>query len=189
MQLRNISRLATLPVALGLLFTSAAPSNLAAHTHKRHCHANQHSCPKSAGCPSEKDVMCTLMCDGSFKNLTAAIKKAGLAKTLEGKGTFTLFAPEDKAFWKKPKGFMDDLSKDPKKLNAVLTYHVLPKKLTSSELSGSRAVKTVEGEDLMVDSRDGKVEVDGALVTRADIKCRNGVIHVIDEVLIPERGK
>ena len=140
-------------------------------------------------CPHEKDMMCALMCDGSFKTLTAELKKAGLVRTLEGKGPFTLFAPDDKAFWKQRKGFLDDLNKDPKRLKAVLTYHVLPRKVMSSDLASARGAKTVEGDDVMIDTKDGKVEVDGALVTKADIKCRNGVIHVIDDVLTPDRGK
>ena len=188
MELRNIGRLGVSAVALSLLFTAQGQSAFAKSEHgKRHHHHGK--CAAMSKCPKEKDIFCTLSCDGSFKNLTAALKAAGLAKTLCGKGPFTLFAPDDKAFDKHPKGFVSDLTKDPKRLKAVLTYHVLPRTLSSSELANMRAAKTVEGDDVMLDSKNGVVEVDGALVTKADIKCNNGVIHVIDDVLAPDRGK
>ncbi len=187
MQLRNISSLAVLPLALGLILSSGGQDAYAKSNHAKRHHKHAHSCPSS--CPSEKDIVCTLMCEGSFKNLTSLLKKSGVLRTLEGKGQFTLFAPDDKAFWKQRKGFIADLSGDPKRLKTVLTYHVLPRKVMSSDLANARAAKTVEGEDVMLDSKGGAVEVDGALVTKADIKCRNGVIHVIDDVLMPERGK
>ncbi len=186
MQFRHLSRLAVLPVALGLLISGAQQSSLAKTCPaKRHHHHGQ--CSAEHKCPGEKNLMCTLMCEGSFKNLSAAIKKAGLAKTLEGKGPFTLFAPDDKAFWKQPKGFIDGLSE--KQLKDVLTYHVLPRKVMSADLANMRAAKTVEGQDVMLDNKGGTQTVDGAIVTKADIKCSNGVIHVIDEVLVDGRGK
>lgn len=187
MQLRTIGRLAVLPVAFGLLF-SAQGQGIAKSAHaKRH---NKHGqCPAMSSCPKEKDIFCTLSCEGDFKNLTSALKKAGLTKTLCGKGPYTLFAPDDKAFDKQRKGFMNDLTSDPKQLKKVLTYHVLPRSVSSSELANMRGAKTVEGEDVMLNSKGGTVVVDGALVTKADVKCRNGVIHIIDQVLVPERGK
>lgn len=190
MQIRTLCCLSVLPIALGLILTAPGQSAVAkaAHTkhHVRHVHSCAvHKCPKSG----ERDIVCTLMCEGSFKNLTSALKKAGLTGMLEEKGSFTVFAPDDKAFYKQRKGFMDDLTKDPKRLKSVLTYHVLPGKEMSSDLSNKRSAKTVEGSSVMIGTKGGSLEIDGALVTKPDIKCTNGVIHVIDDVLAPDRGK
>lgn len=182
MQIGKFSRLAVVPLALGLII--AAPGQ-DAFAKSKQGKRSSHAC----GMTRAMNVTCTLACDGSFKTLSKALKSAGLARTLEGRGPFTLFAPEDKAFWKQPKGFMEDLKQDPKRLKSVLAYHVLPRKLASSDLVNMRAAKTVQGEAVMLDAKGGNVEVDGALVTKADIKCSNGVIHIIDDVLTPDRGK
>ncbi|MBX9666433.1 MAG: fasciclin domain-containing protein [Candidatus Obscuribacterales bacterium] len=134
-----------------------------------------------------KDIVDTAKSDGSFKSLSNALTSTGLSKTLKGKGPFTVFAPTDEALAKLPKAQKDELLSDP----SVLKYHVVKGVVPSSDLKDKRSVVTVQGESLMVDTKnDGEViVVDGAVVTKPDIKCNNGVIHVIDFVLVPERGK
>ena len=122
---------------------------------------------------------------GQFKTLVAAVKAAGLVKTLNGKGPFTVFAPTDEAFAKLPAGTVDLLKPENKeKLVAVLTYHVLPGKLMTVDLTTTNA-KTLNGKELPIKVDAGKVTVGGANVTKTDIEASNGVIHVIDGVLIP----
>ena len=116
----------------------------------------------------------------------AAVKAAGLVKTLNGKGPFTVFAPTDEAFAKLPAGTVENLLKpeNKEKLVAVLTYHVLPGKLMAADLTTTNA-KTLNGKELPIKVDAGKVTVGGANVTKTDIEASNGVIHVIDGVLIP----
>ena len=123
---------------------------------------------------------------GQFKTLVAAVKAAGLVKTLNGKGPFTVFAPTDEAFAKLPAGTVENLLKpeNKEKLVAVLTYHVLPGKLMAADLTTTNA-KTLNGKELPIKVDAGKVTVGGANVTKTDIEASNGVIHVIDAVLIP----
>jgi len=123
---------------------------------------------------------------GQFKTLVAAVKAAGLVKTLNGKGPFTVFAPTDEAFAKLPAGTVENLLKpeNKEKLVAVLTYHVLPGKLMAADLTTTNA-KTLNGKELAIKVDAGKVTVGGANVTKTDIEASNGVIHVIDGVLIP----
>ncbi len=137
----------------------------------------------------KKDIVDTAVGAGSFKTLAAALKEAGLIETLKGKGPFTVFAPTDDAFAKIPKKDLDALLKDKKKLTAVLTYHVLPGRVAAADvvkLKDGTKVKTVEGRELTVGNKDGKVSVDGAAVTKTDIEASNGIIHVIDTVIIPK---
>jgi uncharacterized surface protein with fasciclin (FAS1) repeats len=122
---------------------------------------------------------------GSFQKLTAAIEAAGLADTLEQKGPFTVFAPTDEAFAKLPPGALDELLKDKAKLGAVLTYHVLAGKVTSSEVAKLDHAKTLQGSDVTI-STDGGVHVGKASVVKPDIEATNGIIHVIDEVILPK---
>jgi uncharacterized surface protein with fasciclin (FAS1) repeats len=122
-----------------------------------------------------------------FKTLVAAVQAAGLVDTLKGDGPFTVFAPTDEAFAKLPAGTVEDLLKpeNKDKLVAILTYHVVPGKIMSSDIAGkSTEVKTVQGDTLAVDATDG-VKVDAANVVTADIGASNGVIHVIDTVVMP----
>jgi uncharacterized surface protein with fasciclin (FAS1) repeats len=134
-----------------------------------------------------KDIVDTAVSAGKFKTLAAALKAAGLVETLKGEGPFTVFAPTDDAFAKLPPGTVEELLKpeNKEKLTAVLTYHVVPAKATSSDVAGMTSAKTVNGKELKLKARDGKVMVDNATVTTADIEASNGVIHVIDTVLIP----
>ena len=131
-----------------------------------------------------KDIVDTAVAAGSFKTLATALGAAGLVDTLKGKGPFTVFAPTDAAFAKIPKADLDALLKDKAKLAAVLTYHVVPGKVMAADVKAGK-VKTVQGSDLTLTTSKG-VMVDNAKVTKTDIVADNGVIHVIDTVLMPK---
>jgi uncharacterized surface protein with fasciclin (FAS1) repeats len=131
------------------------------------------------------DLVDTAVSAGQFNTLVTAVKAAGLVDTLKGKGPFTVFAPTDAAFAKLPPGTVDSLLKDKQKLTQVLTYHVVPGKVTSSEVH-TGAVKTVQGQPLELRAEGGKVMVNDATVTKADVMASNGVIHVIDTVVLPK---
>lgn len=141
--------------------------------------------PKPA--PS-KDIVDTAVAAGSFKTLAAALQAAGLVDTLKGKGPFTVFAPTDEAFAKLPPGTVEDLLKpeNKEKLVSILTYHVVPGKVLASQVTKINSAKTVNGESLAIKVEDGTVMVDNAKVTKTDILCSNGVIHVIDSVVLPK---
>ena len=134
------------------------------------------------------DIVDTAVAAGSFKTLVAAVTAAGLVETLKGAGPFTVFAPSDDAFAKLPAGTVDDLVKpeNKDKLTKILTLHVLSGKVLAADVAGQKLnPASVAGETLDVDGTDG-VKVNGATVTTADIACDNGVIHVIDTVLLPK---
>ncbi len=131
-----------------------------------------------------KDVVDTAVAAGDFKTLAQALQAAGLVETLKGKGPFTVFAPTDAAFAKLPAGALDALLKDKAKLTAVLTYHVVPGKVMAADVVKLKEAKTVQGQSLRIDASSG-VKVDGATVVKADVPASNGVIHVIDTVLMP----
>lgn len=131
-----------------------------------------------------KDIVDTAVAAGSFKTLATALTAAGLVDTLKGKGPFTVFAPTDEAFAKVPKADLDALLKDKAKLTAVLTYHVVPGKVMAADVKAGK-VKTVQGSELTVTTMGG-VKVDNANVVKTDIVADNGVIHVIDSVVIPK---
>ena len=131
-----------------------------------------------------KDIVDTAVGAGNFKTLAAALQAAGLVDTLKGKGPFTVFAPTDAAFAKIPKATLDALLADKAKLTAVLTYHVVAGKVMAADVKPG-SVRTVQGTDLMVSTMGG-VKVNGSNVTATDIVADNGVIHVIDSVLLPK---
>jgi uncharacterized surface protein with fasciclin (FAS1) repeats len=131
-----------------------------------------------------KDIVDTAVAAGSFKTLATALGAAGLVDTLKGKGPFTVFAPTDEAFAKIPKADLDALLKDKAKLTAVLTYHVVAGKVMAADVKAGK-VKTVQGSELTVTTAGG-VQVNGAKVVKTDIVADNGVIHVIDTVVIPK---
>jgi len=133
-----------------------------------------------------KDIVDTAVAAGSFNTLATALKAAGLVETLKGPGPFTVFAPTDEAFAKLPAGALDALLKDKAKLTAVLTYHVVPGKVMAADAAKLTSAKTVQGQSLKVDATSG-VKVDGAQVVKADIVASNGVIHVIDAVVMPRQ--
>lgn len=130
------------------------------------------------------DIVDTAVAAGNFKTLATALTAAGLVDTLKGPGPFTVFAPTDAAFAKIPKAQLDALLKDKAKLTAVLTYHVVPGKVMAADVKAGK-VKTVEGSELTIKTAGG-VMVDKAKVTKTDIVADNGVIHVIDTVLMPK---
>ena len=133
-----------------------------------------------------KDIVDTAVGAGDFGTLVAAVKAAGLVETLKGDGPFTVFAPTDAAF-KKLGATVDELLKpeNKEKLTAILTYHVLPGKVTAKKVVKLSEAKTVQGSSVAIKLVDGKVMIDEAKVLKADIMCSNGVIHVIDTVITP----
>jgi len=135
----------------------------------------------------EKDIVDTAVAAGSFKTLVTAVKEAGLVDTLKSKGPFTVFAPTDAAFAKIPKDQLAALLKDKKALTAVLTYHVVPGSVKAADVVKLKSAKTVEGGSVKIQVKGGQVKVDQAHVVKTDIACSNGVIHVIDAVLMPKK--
>ncbi len=143
----------------------------------------------STGVARAADVVDTAIAAGTFKTLVAAVQAAGLVDTLKGKGPFTVFAPTDAAFAALPAGTVETLLKpeNKAKLVSVLTYHVVPGKVMSGDILGKKVMpKTVEGQSLAIDATGGSVKVNDATVIKADIAADNGVIHVIDKVLMPQ---
>jgi uncharacterized surface protein with fasciclin (FAS1) repeats len=136
----------------------------------------------------DKDIVEIAASAGSFNTLVAAVKAAGLVDTLKGKGPLTVFAPTDEAFAKLPGGTVENLLKpeNKDKLKAVLTYHVVPGRVTASEVANLSSAPTVNGRSLSINVQDGKVTVDNARVVQTDIMATNGVIHVIDSVIVPQ---
>lgn len=141
----------------------------------------------SYGNTAKADIVDTAVSAGSFKTLAAALSAAGLVDTLKGNGPFTVFAPTDEAFAKLPKGTVEELLKpeNKAKLTAVLTYHVVPGKVMAADVVKLTSAKTVQGSSAKVTVKDGGVMIDGAKVIKTDIATSNGVIHVIDSVILP----
>lgn len=139
-----------------------------------------------AGSGGTKDIVETAVAAGSFDTLAAALSAAELVETLKGSGPFTVFAPTDEAFAALPEGTVETLLKPENRdqLTRILTYHVVPGKVMSSDLSDGMKAATVMGDEVTV-SLDGSVKINGAMVTAADIETSNGVIHVIDSVILP----
>jgi uncharacterized surface protein with fasciclin (FAS1) repeats len=164
--LKNLTKLA----AFGLLSVGLAAA------------ASSSSVSGAAG----KDIVDTAVSAGSFKTLVAALKAAGLVDTLRGEGPFTVFAPTDEAFSKLPAGTVEVLLKPENigKLQSILTYHVVSGKVMAGDVVTLKSAKTVNGQGITISTSDG-VKVDGAKVVKTDIECSNGVIHVIDSVILP----
>ena len=141
--------------------------------------------PAAPAAKPTKNIVETAVAAGQFKTLTSLVKKAGLAKTLQAKGPYTVFAPTDAAFAKVPPSTLKALGNDRAKLRAVLLYHVAKGKLTAAKVVKRQSIKTVNGQAVRIRVRDGKVYVGGARVTTPNIGASNGVIHVINRVLIP----
>ncbi len=133
-----------------------------------------------------KDIVDTAVAAGSFKTLVTAVQTAELVETLKGKGPFTVFAPNDAAFAKIPSDQLNALLADKEKLTAVLLYHVVPGKVMAADVAGLTSAKTVEGQEIRIDTSNG-VKVNDAKVIKTDIMASNGVIHVIDTVLMPPK--
>lgn len=138
-----------------------------------------------AGDHKSKDIVDTAVAAGSFKTLVAAVKAAGLVDTLKSPGPFTVFAPTDEAFAKLPEGTVEALLQDKEKLTAILTYHVAAGKIKAEDVLAKSSIKTVQGQSLEISMGDGPM-VDGAKILKTDIMASNGVIHVIDSVVLPE---
>jgi uncharacterized surface protein with fasciclin (FAS1) repeats len=145
--------------------------------------------PAKAADQPAKDIVDTAASAGQFKTLVTAVKAAELVDTLKGKGPFTVFAPNDEAFAKVPKEQLEALLKDKKQLTGVLTYHVVPGKVMAADVVKLDTAKTVQGQSVNIVARDGKVTINGAKVLKTDIVCGNGVIHVIDAVILPPAEK
>jgi len=136
--------------------------------------------------PALGDIVATADSAGSFKTLLAAAKAAGLVETLQGKGPFTVFAPTDEAFAALPAGTLDGLLKDPEALKKILLYHVVSGQVTADKVVGLTSANSVEGSPIAITVKDGKVYLnDAAQVVKTDILASNGVIHVIDKVILP----
>ena len=148
----------------------------------------QDSKQKEKAAKDVKDIVDTAVDAGAFKTLAAALKAADLIDTLKGKGPFTVFAPTDEAFEKLPKGTVEDLLKpeNKKKLVSILTYHVVAGQVMAADVVKLKEAKTVEGSKVKIEVKDGKVKVNDANVVKTDILCKNGVIHIIDAVILPK---
>ena len=135
-----------------------------------------------------KDVVDTAVGAGSFNTLAKALEAAGLVATLKGAGPFTVFAPTDEAFAKLPAGTLETLLKpeNKQKLQRILTYHVVAGKVAAAEVTKMKSAKTVSGDTITIHAADGAVRVDDARVVKADVMASNGVIHVIDTVILPK---
>lgn len=138
--------------------------------------------------PEKSDIVDTAASIKDFSTLVAAVKAAGLVETLKGDGPFTVFAPTNEAFGKVPAEALKDLLKpeNKDKLTAILTYHVVPGKVTAADVVKLSEAKTVNGQKISIKVVDGKVMIDGATVVKADVDCKNGVVHVIDSVIMPK---
>ena len=143
---------------------------------------------KSKAKEAKPDIVDTAVSAGSFETLVAAVTAAELVDTLKSEGPFTVFAPTDEAFAKLPAGTVENLLKPENKdqLIAVLTYHVVPGKVKAAQVVGLESAKTVQGQNVSIKTEEGKVFVDGAQVVQTDIITGNGVIHVIDSVILPQ---
>jgi uncharacterized surface protein with fasciclin (FAS1) repeats len=181
LDIRRSIALAIVPLALGVAACSSAasatpaPASPAAATP-----------PASSSAQAMGDIVATAKAAGSFETLLEAATAAGLVETLQGPGPFTVLAPTDDAFAALPAGTLDKLLADPEALKQVLLYHVIPGKVTSDQVVTLTAADTVEGSPIAIAVRDGKVYLnDSAQVTTADVEASNGVIHVVDQVLMP----
>ena len=141
--------------------------------------------PATARPNDDKNIVQTAQAAGNFKTLTKLVVKAGLAETLSSSGPYTVFAPTDAAFRKVPKSTLKSLAKHPAKLRAVLLYHVVAGRVPSSQVVMLKSAKTLNGKSVRIHTAGGKVFVNNAKVTKADVNASNGVIHVVNRVLIP----
>ena len=141
-----------------------------------------------AGKAPQKDIVDTAVAAGSFNTLATALTAAGLVDTLKGAGPFTVFAPTDAAFAKLPAGTVEDLLKpeNKAKLVSILTYHVLPQDVSRGKLDKMISAKTVQGQSVKISKKDGKMMVDNADIAKGDVKASNGVIYVINSVILPQ---
>lgn len=146
---------------------------------------NSKSCPLEEKMNSKKDIVDVATNAKIFNTLLAAATAAGLVDTLKSEGPFTVFAPTDEAFQKLPPGMIDSLLADPMTLRDILLYHVVPGRVSAAQVVNIPSATTVEGENIMITLRNGKVFINDSKVTTTDVHASNGIIHIIDSVLIP----
>ena len=141
--------------------------------------------------PKNQDIVDTAVAAGSFQTLATALQAADLVETLKGKGPYTVFAPTDEAFGKLPAETLKDLLKpeNKQKLQRILTYHVVPGRVSSADVVKLRTAETVSGDSIEIKANGGTVMVDGARVVKTDVQASNGIIHVIDSVILPDDSK
>jgi uncharacterized surface protein with fasciclin (FAS1) repeats len=173
--MRSIRSIFTLAAVTAVAVAAAGPS----------ASASVPSQENAVQASANTDIVATATAAGKFKTLTSLLKQAGLAGTLQGKGSYTVFAPTDAAFAKVPKATLQALGKDKAKLRSVLLYHVAKGKLTAAKVVKRSSVKTLNGQSVRIRVNGGKVTVGGARVTTPDVAASNGVIHIINKVLIP----
>ena len=165
---------------------SAAPTTAPTATPAPTTAASPSTAPSASAAAMAKDIVETATEAGSFKTLLTAVKAAGLVETLQGKGPFTVFAPTDAAFAALPAGTLDGLLKDPAALKKILLYHVVSGAVTADKVVGLTSATSVEGSPIAIAVKDGTVYLnDSAKVVTPDVMASNGVIHVIDKVLLP----
>lgn len=167
---------------LSLILTSACAGSQSAPTNTSTSSAAQ---SQEAPAAAEKSIVATAIDAGQFNTLVAAIKAAGLVDALEGSGPFTVFAPTDEAFAKLPPGTVEALLEDKENLAQILTYHVVSGKVMAADVGALNSAKTLQGQDVAIDTSNG-VQIGGANVIATDIVATNGVVHVIDTVMIPQ---
>jgi len=166
----------TCAMAAGPVFAHCGACGAGEAHGEAHTHADQ---------ASNADIVAVAASAGSFETLVAAVQAAGLVEVLQSDGPFTVFAPTDDAFAKLPAGTVEMLLANPDKLKQVLLYHVVPGKVTASEVAGLSSATTAQGSDVAIKLADGSVMIDDATVVKTDIMASNGVIHVIDTVIVP----
>ena len=177
----------TLIITLFATFTIAGMASAGscgsskAHTHEASAETASHQGPS--------DIIETALSDDNFTTLVAAVKAAGLVEALKGDGPFTVFAPTDEAFAELPEGTLEALLKDTKMLSSILTYHVVEGAVSSSQVIKLNAAETLNGQSVAIATKDGQVMINDANVIVTDILCSNGVIHVLDKVILPSTEK
>jgi uncharacterized surface protein with fasciclin (FAS1) repeats len=170
-----------------ILIALALTITVAGATYAGKCKSSQ-TVATTTVAKAQKDIVDTAASVEDFSTLVAAVKAADLVETLKGDGPFTVFAPTNEAFAKLPEGTLKELLKpeNKSKLTAILTYHVVPGKVMAADVVKLDSAKTVQGSEIAIQVKDGKVMVDNAKVVKTDIETANGVIHIIDSVILPK---
>jgi uncharacterized surface protein with fasciclin (FAS1) repeats len=179
---REMKKFTTTLLATSLLLSGAVYAGGEFIKYGSYHHGSEKSAMSESSQP--KDIVDTAVSAGSFNTLVTAVKEAGLVETLKGEGPFTVFAPTDEAFSKIPADQLNALLADKEALTKVLTYHVVPGKVMAKDVIKLSSAQTVQGQSLSIDASSG-VKVDNARVLKTDIETSNGVIHVIDSVMLP----
>ena len=181
MKLTTISASLALALSFACGGAQSTPQN---NNHHAGNGAHEHSAEETAEPAAQQDIVATAVGAGQFTTLVAALEAADLVGALQAEGPFTVFAPTDAAFAKLPEGTVEALLKDKEKLAAILTYHVVSGKVMASDVAGLSSAPTLQGQSISIDTSSG-VRINDSKVVTADIVASNGVVHVIDTVLIP----